>query len=48
MSSGIVRQPDTEMRIAGSPAQFVPPAQHTPDDCTRARTAGVMFSRRRT
>ena len=44
MSEGVVRQPDTEMRIARSPCQLVPPAQHTRPACTRAITAGVMFS----
>jgi hypothetical protein len=41
MSPSVVRQLETEMRMASRPAQLVPPTQHTPSSWTRAMTAAV-------
>ena len=38
MSSSLVRQFETEMRIAGTSSHIVPPHQHTPAACTAAMT----------
>jgi hypothetical protein len=38
MSSSVVRQFETEIRMAGAPAHIVPPHQHTPAAWTAAIT----------
>src|SRR5262249_2237438 len=40
-SSRVVRQFETEMRIACSPCQSVPPSQQVPSSCTRRITSAV-------
>ena len=41
MSSSVVCQPETEIRIAARPFQVVPPSQHVPSRWTAAMTAAV-------
>src|SRR5262249_30553398 len=40
-SSSVVRQLETEMRIACSPSQSVPPSQQVPSSCTSRITSRV-------
>ena len=44
MSSSVVCQPETEMRIAARPAHVVPPSQHVPSRWTASMTARVRAS----